>query len=81
MSHELITIGNYEFSPGIIKKFISFPIGISGTELSKVFLIIIRNIIFIYLFALFIYEKILFLCLMRIPFKIQIIIQTSINQV
>jgi hypothetical protein len=37
MSHELITIGNYEFNPGIIKKFISFPIGISGTELSKVF--------------------------------------------
>ncbi|CAB5194356.1 unnamed protein product [Rhizophagus irregularis] len=34
MSHELITIGNYEFSPGIIKKFISFPIGISGTELN-----------------------------------------------
>jgi hypothetical protein len=37
MGHELISVGNYEFNPGMTKKFIAFPMGTSGTELSEFF--------------------------------------------
>ena len=56
MSHELISVGNYEFNPEMTKKFIAFPIGISGTELSEFFL---RSIVFssIILLMLYLFTK------------------------
>ncbi|CAI2183641.1 7747_t:CDS:2 [Funneliformis geosporum] len=38
MSNELISVGSYEFGPGIIEKFMTFPMGTSGTELSNDFI-------------------------------------------
>ncbi|CAG8509980.1 15883_t:CDS:10 [Funneliformis mosseae] len=34
MSNELISVGSYEFGPGMIEKFMTLPMGTSGTELN-----------------------------------------------